>query len=186
MTEPIIIPFKERARSLIIQAAKAYSTLLGTDFIVSSNKFVYRKEYILRFEKKNFLHLTGVKTRLSAEHFYQKTIREKLTIYDFDCDSTSDLSNKVRRKLNALIDIGDFFECNLLFQEMFERNTVKCLIASTNKKYTLGFSGDEILWPKTLLNSNRLDPNKTISKYEILKNTRVTGGGSSQKLKKVI
>ena len=167
MSEPIIIPFKERVRSLIIRAAKAYSTLLGTDYIIQSEQFVYRKEYILSFGEENFLHLTGVKTKLHAKHFFEKALKEKITIQDYDCDSTLSLRKKVASKLKVLVDISAFFDGQLLFEENFKRNIVECSVASTNNKYTLGFEGKNKLHPKTILNGNRLDATKTISEYTI-------------------
>ena len=156
MTEPIIIPFKERVRSLIISAAKAYFTLLGTDYIIQSEQFVYRKEYIVFFKPEHFLHLTGVKTKLNAEHFYRKAIKGKLTTKDYDCDSTDDIKRTVAKKLRVLVTISTFFDGQIYVQERFERNRIKCIIGTTNNNYTIGFDGGVRLYPKTLLNGNKL------------------------------
>ena len=180
MSEPIIVPFKERVRSLIISAAKAYSTLLGTDYIIQSEQFVYRKEYIIHFKQDNFLHLTGVKTKLHAKHFFTKALKEKITESDYDCDSYDSLRRSVEKKLRVLVEIGNFFDGRLLFQEKYERNSIKCIIASANQKCTIGFTGADKLRPMTILNHNRLNPNNTVSEYRIFKNAFKKGGGSSQ------
>ena len=57
--------FKESIQQKIITAANEYSKLIGIDFVVKSKDFKYKSEYLLRFHKDNFLHLTGVITSLT-------------------------------------------------------------------------------------------------------------------------
>ena len=61
--------FKESVRDKLIIAANEYYKLVGIDFIVVSDNFVYRNEYLLRFHKDNFLHLTGGHTKINAGEF---------------------------------------------------------------------------------------------------------------------
>ena len=37
----------------------------------------------------NFLHMTGVKTRLSAQQFYAACLESKLSEYDFEIDGVT-------------------------------------------------------------------------------------------------
>ena len=60
--------FKENVLDSILVGARSYQALLGIDFIVKSDCFVERHEYILRFNEDNFLHLTGVLTYSKRKH----------------------------------------------------------------------------------------------------------------------
>ena len=50
------------------------------------------------FRDMNFLHLTGVKTKLSAQQFYAACLESKLSEYDFEIDN----KGKVQQKLMVL------------------------------------------------------------------------------------
>ena len=62
----------------------------------------------LKFEKKQFLHLVGVKTNLSSKHFYTKATTKNLSISEFDprTDGTTELKLAV---LPTLMDYKDIF-----------------------------------------------------------------------------
>ena len=68
--------FKENVLDSILVGVRSYQALLGIDFIVKSDRFVERHEYILRFNEDNFLHLTGVLASLSAREFFLDKKRE--------------------------------------------------------------------------------------------------------------
>ena len=163
--------FKESILSKLFVAAKEYEKLLGFSFVFKSNHFIYRSEYLIKFYKDNFLHLTGVETRLNAKEFYDKCVSEDLKLEDFECEKTNELKGKVREKLKNLSNLGTFFNRNLIFQEMLEKNRVKCKIASSDGKYTLGFvqTSRFIHVPLTLLNKNQIDLSLAITEYEIIK-----------------
>ena len=57
-------------------------------------------------------------------------------------------------------------------QEKLEHGKVHCLIASSNGRYTIGFTGGIRLNPMALLNKNQIDSSKAITKFEILKTKR--------------
>lgn len=166
--------FKESIQSKLILAAKEYSKLIGVDFVIRSNEFKYRDEYLLRFHKDNFLHLTGINTKLKAAEFYDKCFNGSIISEQFDCDSSEELKGKVREKLRNLISIGDFFDKELIFQEMFEKNRVQCKIASSDGKYTIGFiSINKIVHvPLTLLNRNQIVEEHGIRNCKIVKITK--------------
>lgn len=132
---------------------------------------MYRNEYVIRFYEGNFLHLTGVKTNLSPLEFYKKAKSKHLTINDFDCgDSRSVLKGTVREKVKNLKSINVFFDKCICVQEKFKKGKVSCLIASSNGKYTIGFTGGQNLNPMTLLNKNQIDQNSKIVDFKIIKN----------------
>ena len=163
--------FKESVQHKLNVAAKDYSKLVGIDFVIKSNEFKYRNEYLLRFHKDNFLHLTGINTKLKATVFFEKCFEGTITQEDFDCDSTEELKGKVREKLKNLITIGDFFDKELVFQEMYEKNRVICKLASTDGKCTIGFISisKNIHVPLTLLNRNQIKEEKGIKNCIIIK-----------------
>ena len=162
--------FKLSTRNKLIIAANEYNKLVGIDFVVQSDKFLYKKEYILRFHKDNFLHLTGVGAHVSANDFYEKCLNGTIEIEDFNCDSTNELKGKIKEKLRNLSEIGSFFEKELVFQEKFEKNRVKCNIATSDGKCTLGFINiaKNIHVPLTLLNRKQIDEKNQITDFTIV------------------
>lgn len=157
------ISFKTRIRKQLIEAAKSYSNLLNVQITVSSNLFVVSKRYILRFYKTNFLHLTGVKTELSAEDFFNKCFDEMISENDFDCDSTKEIKGFVRQKIKHLVNFDNIFTQKLLFQEKFIKGNISCAFATTNGECTIGFvDAKYCVRPKTILDKNHLDKSKDI------------------------
>ena len=161
-------PFKLRALELLKNGAKEYSKLLGIDFVLVSNKFVNRKKYILRFYEGNFLHLTGVLTALTAKEFFNKCLNGTITNDDFDCDSSLVLKGTVRHKLSHIISISTFFDGEIRCQESFVKGKVKCIIAASDRKYTLGFTGGKgPLNPLTLLHNYFLNDETAVDNVKI-------------------
>ena len=150
--------FKESVRDKLTIAAKQYSKLVGVDFVLHSLDFKYRTEYLLRFHKDNFLHLTGVLTNLKAIDFYEKCFNQTITLDDFVCDSSDELKGKIKEKLKNMSNIGTFFQRKLVFQEMFEKNRVKCKLSTSDGQYTIGFISINsfVHVPLTLLNKNQI------------------------------
>ena len=168
--------YKESCRILLNKAAKKYSNLLGKDFIIESVDFKNRSKYILRFYEGNFLHLTGVKTKIKPASFFEKALTNQLTNDDFDCDSTRELKGYTREKIPHLMDIDTFFESQLEIQENYSRGKVSCLVAASDGKFTLGFTGGiSALNPMTLLNGNMINHSESTKKYSITILVRTTG-----------
>lgn len=160
--------YKESCRLLLHNAAEKYKKLLGKDFIIESKDFKNRKRYILRFYEGNFLHLTGVKTKIKPSLFFEKALTNQLTIDDYDCDSTKEIKGYTQEKIPHLLDIDIFFSTNLEIQENYTRGKVSCLIAASEGKFTLGFTGGSgALNPMTLLNRNTIDHNKSTKNYSV-------------------
>ena len=163
--------FKEAVQNKLIISAKEYQKLIGIDFVVTSKDFKYNNKYVLRFHKDNFLHLTGVFTNLKAKDFFDACFNDSIGFDDFVCDSSNDLKGKIKEKLRNLSTISSFFDRELVFQEMFEKNRVKCKVATSDGRCTLGFTniGKGLFVPLTLLNKNQIDKSVQISDFSIIK-----------------
>lgn len=150
------------------KAAEKYKKLLGKNFVIESKDFKNRERYILRFYEGNFLHLAGVKTKIKPSIFFEKALTNQLTIDDFDCDSTKEIKGYTQEKIPHLLDIDMFFSKNLEIQENYTRGKVFCLIAASEGKFTLGFTGGAgALNRMTLLNRNIINHNKSTKNYSI-------------------
>ena len=108
---------------------------------------------------------------MTAGEFFEKCLNGSISINDYICDSTDDLKGKVKEKLRNLSTIGNFFEKELVFQEMFEKNRVKCKLATSDGKCTLGFISinKTVHVPLTLLNKNQIDESAKITSFTIIK-----------------
>ena len=158
-----IIPFKETIRNRLIDSAIKYHSLLDKKIFITSESFTIKKEYILRFYKTNFLHLTGVKTSLSPLDFFNKCFEGTILFEDFDCESTTQLKGLVRLKTKNLINLDEFFNKEIEVQEDFEKGSIKCLLGASDNVCTIGFvDAKYCLRPKTILDRNHLDKNKPI------------------------
>ena len=157
------VPFKETIRNRLIESAKNYYFLIGKRIVLSSNSFKVRQEYVIRFFETNFLHLTGVATKLSTLDFFNKCLNGSITFDDFDCDSTKQRKGMVRVKMRNLIGINSFFSEEIEVQEDFEKGTIKCLLGVSDNKCTIGFANAKYyLRPQTILDKNHLDKTKDI------------------------
>ena len=160
-----IFPFKETVKNRLIEAARKYQSLIGKKIVITSESFILKKEYIIRFYETNFLHLTGIKTSLSPLEFFRKCFDGTISFNDFDCDSTTQLKGLTRLKTRNLVNIDTFFNSEIEVQEDFEKGTIKCLLGASDNLCTIGFvDAKYCVRPKTILDKNHLDKNKTIIK----------------------
>ena len=90
---------KKAALKIMIEAAKQYKEKLNDKhFLIVYREGKYIKTVDVGFRDMNFLHMTGVKTRLSAQQFYAACLESKLSEYDFEIDN----KGKVQQKLMVL------------------------------------------------------------------------------------
>ena len=155
----------ERFNKLIedlYQSAKNYEQLLNKTVVFSNSEFKIQKTYNAKFYKDNFLHLTGVKTKIVAKDFFDRCLKKDLTLNDIT-NFKDEYRSRISGKLNNLLFINTFFNQELDVQESFAKNSVICAIASSDGIKTFGFvQAGKILLPMTILNRNRLDINKPI------------------------
>ncbi len=158
--------FKERVKETIIRAAENYQNyFVEYDYLICSEAFVKNKYYIIKGEKTNFKHLTGVLlVSDTAEKFYDKSLDGTLEETDFEI--VKDVNDKftkgtIRRKISVIEDATKIFEKTTFVEEDFEKNNIKCSIATEDSCSTIGFtSTGSVVRPKTLLKGNQLDKNK--------------------------
>ena len=62
----------------------------------------------MRFYEGNFLHLTGVKTKIKPSIFFEKALTDQLTINDFDCDSTKEIKGYTKEKNPHILELTYF------------------------------------------------------------------------------
>ncbi len=159
--------FKQTIISLLKISAKEYAKLTYFLYVFQSDRFNGRKSYIISFDPENFLHLTGVKTKMHALDFYNKCFDGTILEIDFDCDSTKEIKGKVKEKMHYLSQIGEIVvRCDKL-EECFSKGKVTCVLAVTQGEFTIGFDGSKILFPKSLMHKNRIDESKAITQFKL-------------------
>lgn len=122
---------RKKALNIILDAAKNYKDkLCDFHFKIVCLKNGKQEYAYIGFRDNNFLHLTGVKSKLSAQRFYEASLNGKLSLYDFEIDK----QGKVQRKLEVLpylhdllynsCMIGDFINSGIVIKsDYFVGNT---------------------------------------------------------------
>lgn len=154
--------FKERVKETVIQNAYSYKRyFVDYEYLLCSAAFVKNGYYIVSAYEDNYLHLTGLHTRLDATTFFDKCYNGTLEEHDFDfCksgQSESEVKGSVRRKINSLPSIMDIFNVGTFVEEDFEKNRIRCALAAANVSVTLGFVVVGKAKPMTLLKGNELN-----------------------------
>jgi len=153
--------FKKRVLRVILEESVRYkSTFVDYEYLVISKHFKKRKYYIIDASKDNYLHLTGVKTTLSPRCFFDKCLNRTLEESEFAFGSIGQdekaAKGSVRRKIKVLPLMMSLFDSIPLVQEGFSKNKVSCSFATSDGKFTLGFSDSIKVKPKTLMAGNML------------------------------
>lgn len=146
-----ILDKREVLRQVVSAAKKYKENLLGRNYlIISKKKHMDFKYWELKFEKKQFAHLTGLETTLSSSHFYQKAIGGRLSVRDFNLreDGTTELKLEV---LPLLMEFKDKIRVVGYFEDCSPRLMTDVLAG--NHQGALGFVKDEkdCLVPNTCL-----------------------------------
>ena len=157
--------FKERVKETVIQNAYSYKRyFVDYEYLLCSAAFVKNEYYIVSAYEDNYLHLTGLHTRLDAAIFFEKCYKGTLKENDFDfCKSgqnESEVKGSVRRKINSLPSIMNMFNVGTSVEEDFEKNRIRCALAAGNVSATLGFVVAGKAKPMTLLKGNELSSAK--------------------------
>ena len=137
--------------TIIINAAKQYENVLNKRHfcIVFKKKDTFELVEVA-FQDINFLHLTGVKTKLSAKVFYSAALSGKLSLKDIAMDSngTTQLKMQVLPFLHELLFnncmIGDFINSGICIKADY-------FVGNTKAVLSVGFRyGKNIDFPVTL------------------------------------
>lgn len=160
------LPYKE-ALKIIIDAAKNYDTKLkDKHFLIVYQECSQIKTACVGFRDMNFLHLTGVKTKLSAQVFYSAAISGKLSERDFSLDT----KGKAQQKLAVLPYLHELFYHNCMIGNFINSGIyIKAdyFVGDTRAVLSVGFRyGKKVDMPVTLYNENV----KTLSRpvYKVL------------------
>lgn len=130
---------EKQALSIIVKAAKNYEEKLrDKHFMV-----VYRNKNEVcscnvGFRDMNFLHITGVKTNLSAQQFYEACLTGKLSIRDFEIDK----KGKVQQKLAVLPYLSELLYNNCMIGNFINNGVVikaDYFVGDTRSVISVGF-----------------------------------------------
>ena len=146
---------KKKALEIIVEAAKQYDKWLKSNhFLIFYQKGKEQDFVEVGFRDLNFLHLTGIKTKLSAQRFFSLCIDGKLSEKDYDLDT----KGKAQQKLMVLPFLhellyhncmsGDFINSGVLIKSDY-------FVGDTKAVLSVGFrSGKTVDMPVTLYKEN--------------------------------
>ena len=143
------------AVEIMVEAAKNYDMKLNDKhFLVVYQEGSQIKTICVGFRDMNFLHLTGVKTKLSAQVFYAAAISGKLSEKDFSLDT----KGKTQQKLAVLPYLHKLFYHNCMIGNFINsRIYIKAdyFVGDTKAVLSVGFRyGKKADMPVTLYNEN--------------------------------
>ncbi|HEL1164032.1 TPA: hypothetical protein TVK17_001623 [Streptococcus equi subsp. zooepidemicus] len=158
----MVVTFKEKVRLALLKCAKLYKEkLVDSEYLIYSSEFHYQKYYQIASKEDNFLHLTGVLTKLTAQTFFDKCYDGSLLEEDFDLGNKSQ-KGSIRRKISVLEQgILIFYDNGILVEEKFEKNKISCSFATSDNLCTMGFTKTRLAKPQTLLKGNQLSSSIT-------------------------
>lgn len=127
---------KNTIRQDIIEAANIYGEhLAGHTFL-----YVYGDEYFeVTFPKNCFLHLTGVETYLSANEFYKKAKRDRLSTRQFYFTQRHPFAN-AKKKLPYLKQLPELTTSMVCILKNIQTTTLVYKLGMTNLEFTLGLT----------------------------------------------
>lgn len=127
---------KDAIREQIVDAASVYSKeLAGKAFL-----YVYGEEYFeVSFPIDNFLHLTGVETKLSAKDFYRNAKRGKLSNNQFYFTQRHPFANS-KKKLPCLQRLPELTNDIVCVLKDLQTVTIVYKLSVTNLEFTLGLT----------------------------------------------
>lgn len=157
----------KEALKIIVDAAKNYDLKLkDKHFLIVYQEENQIKTACVGFRDMNFLHLTGVKTKLSAQLFYSAAISGKLSEKNFSLDT----KGKAQQKLAVLPFLHELFYHNCMIGDFINSGIyIKAdyFVGDTKAVLSVGFRyGKKADMPVTLYNENV----KTLSRpiYKVL------------------
>ena len=146
---------KQEILKIILSVAREYDAKLNDKHF----KIVYQngkniKETVVGFRDMNFLHLTGLLTKLSAQQFYQACINGKLSERDFEVDNKGKVQQKIAvlpylpKLLYGKCMIGDFINSGIMIRADY-------FVGDTRAIISVGFKeGKTLDIPVTLYNED--------------------------------
>lgn len=146
---------KKAALQIIIKVAKEYEEKLNNKhFLIIYQEAGESRAVCVGFRDMNFLHLTGVKTKLSAQQFYYACLERKLSEHDFEIDN----KGKVQQKLMVLPYLTELLYHNCMIGNFI--NSGICIradyfVGNARAVLSVGFRiGKNVDFPVTLYNED--------------------------------
>ena len=146
---------KEQALKIMTSVLENYDKKLKNKIFL----IVYQEDINIRtvqvgFRDFNYLHMTGVKSDLSAPRFYEKCINKKLKTTEFELD----VKGNARRKLMVLPYLPDLLYNSCMVGDFI--NSGICIkadyfVGNTKAVLSVGFrTGKSVDFPVTLYNED--------------------------------
>lgn len=157
--------FKARVTGEIIRGAAVFKDcFVDYEYLLCSDAFIHRPYYIVRANGDNYQHLTGVASRIKAGDFFERCLAGTLTEEDISFikagQSEKEVKGSVRRKIAVLPCLSAMFGEDVLVEEDFAKNRIRCSFALGKEACTLGFSNAGTARPQSLLKGDLLDRSK--------------------------
>lgn len=142
---------KKKAVDIIVKAAANYKkSLQDKEFLVIYQEKDTIKTVQVGFRDSHFLHLTGVKTSLSARQFYKRCLSHKLSLADIELDK----NGKTQQKLMVLPFLHELLYHNCMIGEFIDSGIcIKAdyFIGNTKAILSVGFRyGKNVDFPVSL------------------------------------
>lgn len=146
---------KKTALQIIVNAAKEYELKLNNKhFLIVYQEESEAKNVCVGFRDMNFLHMTGVKTRLAAQQFYSACLDGKLSENDFEIDD----KGKVQQKLMVLPCLSELLYNNCMIGNFINSGIyirADYFVGNTKAVLSVGFRiGKSIDFPVSLYNED--------------------------------
>ncbi|WP_308527422.1 PBECR4 domain-containing protein [uncultured Oscillibacter sp.] len=138
---------KEQIRAGIVSAAQSYSAHLTNRVFL----YVFGEEYIeVMFRADDFLHLTGVDTRLFAKDFYSISRKAQLGLSQFFFKQQHPFE-LVKKKIPCLMRLHELTNRDVIILKDLSTGSLVYKIALTNLEFTIGmYEKDGMYSPQTL------------------------------------
>ena len=150
---------REQLRPLILSAAESYEkNLQGKVFLYVSGKDFF----LLAFDTRNFLHLTGVSTTLKSGQFYSFALKHKLTVKQIQLKNHT--FKEAKNKLDHLSDLYKLTITDVDIIRDLVTRSCKFRIALTDCTITVGLNRNEnsdIYFPQSLRINDKIADNST-------------------------
>ena len=142
---------KKSAITIITTAAQNYKNYLqDKNFLIIYQNKQKTETVQVGFRDNHFLHLTGVKTNLSAQRFYEKCLNHKLSEQEIELDK----QGKSQQKLTILPFLHELLHHNCMIGTFINSGIyIKAdyFIGNTKAVLSVGFrSGSKTDFPVTL------------------------------------
>lgn len=142
---------RKKAIEIIVKAAQNYEhNLKDKRFLIIYQRAKEAESVQVEFRGNHFLHLTGVKTKLSAQRFYEKCLNNKLALSDIELDP----KGRTQQKLAVLPFLHELLYHNCMIGEFINSGIyirADYFVGNTKAVLSVGFrTGRRADFPVTL------------------------------------